>query len=146
MKAVLFIGNKDSEGSASVEASAKAGERQFLPATTEEEALVSLAARRDDIDVAIIDLTAGQPALDVLRTITQAETPSPIIVLTGNESPGALNVARSCGAAAFVHQPFTREKLAPIIALVCAPPWEEKECVDSDVWGHPHRRMICASE
>lgn len=139
-RAVLFIGSDDTESNVAVQDTATAGGRELLQAT-EQEACRSLADRRDDIEAVIIDLGPGQPAVNLLRTMTQSETAPPVIVLAETEQLGAVPMARQGGAAACVRKPFTVEKLTSIIEQVCSPEPDEQGWT-SDVWGHPHRRLI----
>ena len=127
-----------------VQETARAQGRELVH-TTEQEASRFLAERLDDIDTVIIDLSSGQSAVDLLRTITGLETNPPVIVLAGAEQLGAVPVARKCGASACIRKPLTAEKLISVMEQLYSAGSNEQSWT-SDVWGHPHRKLICTRD
>ena len=126
MKALLVIGIDDPESNLAVQHSATTCGCELVHATTEQEALCSLAERLRDIDAVILDLAPGQPAVDLLGAITRSETPPPVIVLARSEQPGAVPVPRHSGVAASVRKPFTSEELVSVIEEVRSPKTKEQ--------------------
>ena len=127
MKALLVIGIDDPESNLAVQHSATSCGCELVHATTEQEALRSLAERPDEIAAVILDLAHDQPAVDLLGAITHSETPPPVIVLARSEQPGAVPVPRHSGAAACVRKPFTSEELVSVIEEVCSPKTKEQD-------------------
>ena len=127
MKALLVIGIDDPESNLAVQHSATSCGCELVHATTEQEALRSLAERPDEIAAVILDLAHDQPAVDLLGAITHSETPPPVIVLARSEQPGAVPVPRHSGAAACVRKPFTPEELVSVIEEVCSPKTKEQD-------------------
>ena len=127
MKALLVIGIDDPESSLAVQDSATACGCELVHATTEQEALRSLADRPGEIHAVILDLAHGQHAVDLLRAITRSETAPPVIVLARSEQPGAVPVPRHSGVAASVRKPFTSEELVSVIEEVRSPKTKEQD-------------------
>jgi DNA-binding response OmpR family regulator len=126
MKALLVIGIDDPESKLAVQDTATACGCELVHATTEHEAVRSLAERPDEIDAVILDLAPGHHAVDLLRAITQSETAPPVIVLARSEQPGAVPVPRHSGVAASVRKPFTSEELVSVIEEVRSPNTKEQ--------------------
>jgi DNA-binding NtrC family response regulator len=120
-RALLVVGINDPESKLAVQEAATAGTWETVHATSEQEIVHSLAERLNGVEAVVLDLSSGQHAVDLLRTIVHSETAPPVIVLAGEEQLGAVPVARQTGAAACVRKPFTTGILTSVIEQVRKP-------------------------
>lgn len=144
-RALVVVGINDHDSKVAIQEAATDGNLDTVHAASEQEIVQSLAGRPDGVEAVVLDLSCGQHAVDLLRTIIQSENAPPVIVLAGQEQLGAVPVARQTGAAACVRKPFTAEMLASVIEEVCKP--EHMRLGSTcDLWGHPNHQSMCVIE
>jgi PAS domain S-box-containing protein len=88
---------------------------EYELASTGEEAL--LAWRKQNISLILLDLgLPDQPGLDVLSTIRQSDTTTPVITLTGDATDKTRKLCKEKGATGFLTKPATQEELMRVIS------------------------------
>ena len=83
------------------------------------EALTALVNTRFDLIIMDVHMPEmdGVELLDKIKASTHDETP--LIVVTSDSDHRTIDKMRDAGASAYVTKPFTKEKLATTIKLVC---------------------------
>jgi DNA-binding NtrC family response regulator len=143
-QAILLVNGSDAESDAVIEETAGAEDLRLFRAS-ETEACRALGDHLHHLGAVIIDLNGGRAAVNLLRAIAEFEANPPVVVLAGAEELDALPLARKYGAAACLRKPLTAEKLLSVLEQLAATEAHEQSWT-CDVWGHPHRRLICTPE
>ena len=128
------LANSDADSNAIAEAAAKESGPRLRKVSGTRQAFDILAKDLDNVDVIIIDLDPGMPALAILEAIGGHTAAPRVIALTSLEESEVTPIASQHGC--LPRQLFQRANLCKAIELCLAQP----RLVSCDLWGHPRQR------